>query len=225
MLLFAVLISYPAYLLACVDPGTPAHSIRSPVEGSLPYPVPVGTTLHYQCMEGYALKGSPKITCTAQEDNTWLPSGPPECRANYCEDPRIIHGKINGQLVPGTHDQFVAKTFARLICDPGFMGGGTSDQENFCMPSGEWARQWDLCSVYALNLFELSFLPNSPVRSCMEVFWDVYALNLFELSFFAKFTSQIMYGGLLGWLTGDLYFEYDTVISETRIVEKDRQQE
>ncbi|XP_078575446.1 sushi, von Willebrand factor type A, EGF and pentraxin domain-containing protein 1-like isoform X3 [Branchiostoma floridae x Branchiostoma japonicum] len=93
-----------------------------------------GSTIQYQCKEGYLLRGGSKRTC--QEDGTWnVP--PPLCVPIRCIPPRhIFDGMITGQ-------DYTFGSIVQYSCKVGYELQG--QRERRCQANASWSGRTPLC--------------------------------------------------------------------------------
>ncbi|KAF7243468.1 Complement factor H, partial [Varanus komodoensis] len=74
---------------------------------------PPGHQVHYQCYEGFAMKGSATVTC---ERKTW--SEPPRCEDTTCPPPP---GIANGQIKGQRKQKYLHMEWVHYLCFPGYL--------------------------------------------------------------------------------------------------------
>lgn len=110
----------------------------------VPLPLPNGRTtgsdfsfnneVHYDCNEGYSLRGTSVLTC--QSDGTW-DSEAPHCEPVICGPPEdISHGFLNGSA-------FTYGEFVHYMCFPGYELHGNPLRQ--CLSNGSWSGSLPAC--------------------------------------------------------------------------------
>ncbi|XP_071476365.1 E-selectin-like [Diadema antillarum] len=121
-------------LVACGDPGAPAHGVRTPDETSSFLD---GAKVHFRCDTGYHLNGSSSITCLT--NGNW-DSELPECQAVACQGEPP---SVNGTNVTVTGNEF--KALAIYECSDGLIP--TASPVSYCQTDGTWSQSDFSCTV------------------------------------------------------------------------------
>ncbi|XP_065826820.1 sushi, von Willebrand factor type A, EGF and pentraxin domain-containing protein 1-like isoform X2 [Oscarella lobularis] len=117
----------------------------------------VGTTLRFDCIDGYHLSGVPSIVCL--ENGTWS-NAPPSCDAVHCPLlPRPMNGaKSTNRTSIGTE--------LRFHCYEGYILNGTSNVT--CLSNGSWSGPEPFCQGVHCGPLEM---PPNGTMSTDETIW------------------------------------------------------
>ncbi|XP_070554196.1 uncharacterized protein [Ptychodera flava] len=110
-----------------------------PMHGLIENQVPVYEyqyEIHFECIEGYTLKGRERISCLA--NSTW-DSVAPTCEIKLCP---VLQAPMNGSL---TASSFEFNFVVVYHCDEGFTLEGSSASR--CLGNGQWDTDPPICDI------------------------------------------------------------------------------
>ncbi|XP_019903180.2 CUB and sushi domain-containing protein 1 isoform X3 [Esox lucius] len=124
----------PAPLCQAISCGIP----ESPVNGSFHgFQYTVGSTVDYQCNDGYRMETRLPASAICLEDGTWSNAAhPPLCLPIQCPNiESVLSENMVWRLISGSLNEFGAQIM--LSCTPGFYLGGRRTIK--CLANGTWA--------------------------------------------------------------------------------------
>ncbi|XP_070604625.1 complement receptor type 1-like [Erythrolamprus reginae] len=119
---------------ACEHPGEP-EGARLLVTGDFRF----GSTVNYQCEEGYRLIGKSSRSCALFGKTVAWTGDPPYCQKTQCPYPQIK----NGRIAAGISSDFKYKQKVSLECVGGHKMVGSS--EIYCQEDGRWDPPIPVC--------------------------------------------------------------------------------